>query len=60
MNCEMKLDLFRICDSCNKEFKITEYSASSIEITVAYHYCPHCNERNDIWVTVKKRFQEED
>ena len=49
----MKLDLFRICDSCNKTFQITEYSEGLFDIVVAFQNCPHCGERNDIWVTVK-------
>ena len=55
----MKIDLFRICSSCNKTFKITERSESAIDFVVAFHDCPHCNERNDIWVSVRKQIEEE-
>ena len=56
----MKIDLFRICESCNKTFKITEYSESAVDVVVAFQNCPHCKERNDIWVTVKKQSEEEE
>lgn len=55
----MKIDLFRICSSCNKTFQITEYSEGFMDIVVAFQDCPHCKERNDIWITVKKQFEEE-
>ena len=51
----MKLDLFRICSNCNKEFKITEYSEGQIDIIVSFQDCPHCKNRNDIWVSARER-----
>ena len=57
---EMKLDLFRICCYCNKEFQITEYSEGATDIGIAFQDCPHCNSRNDLWLKIVKRPQEDE
>lgn len=56
----MNLSLFRICSRCNKEFQITKYFENSIEIVATIENCPHCNVRNDIWISIKKTPQEEE
>lgn len=49
-----KCPLKRLCEHCNKEFDVTEYSETYDTFVASIMNCPHCGKRNDIWVTFCK------
>ncbi len=48
--------LKRLCEHCNKEFDVIEYSETFDTFVASIMDCPHCGKRNDIWVTYCKDF----
>lgn len=55
----IKINLFRICCHCNKEFKVetaiivTEAVKGATGHVANFMDCPLCKKRNDIWVRIQ-------
>ena len=48
-----KTGIVVICQHCNKEFEVFSDDGGRDE-TVVWNWCPHCGERNDLWMRFKK------
>lgn len=47
---------FRICEHCNKEYKLSLTLSEDKTVAVNNHQtCPHCKERDDAWIKIKKK-----
>lgn len=44
--------VFKICSECNTEFEL-DFGVALSEKVSAFQRCPHCNERNDSWISIK-------
>lgn len=50
---ETGIILTRVCEHCNTGFKVqTHFGGSNTEV-VNFTDCPHCDKRNDIWVSIE-------
>jgi len=47
-------DLFRICEHCNKEYKLDRQYEREDEIISNFQTCPHCGKRDDAWIKLKR------
>lgn len=54
----MYVDLYHICDGCNKEFKVASIDHSQNN-PIAKSQCVHCGKWNDIWIRVKVEMEKE-
>ncbi len=48
-----QMKIYRLCSSCNTEFEL-ETGRTNSEIVSTFQKCPHCNKRNDIWISIRK------
>jgi len=37
------------CRECNKQFRLFSDDGNQ-DRTICWNYCPHCGERNEIWI----------
>ena len=49
-----QIEVERICQSCNETFILTTDSRyTKNERYFTFQDCPHCGERNDVWIKIK-------
>lgn len=51
----MPLTFVKLCSYCNKEFELkrVEHNGCLRASVTNFEDCPHCNKRNDTWISVK-------
>lgn len=46
--------LFRICEHCNKEYRLLLHSTDDVVFVNNFQICPHCGKRDDAWIKLVK------